>query len=85
LKTVEEAVQPLIEKPDAFCKGKRPDRRRSMKLISAHVTNFRSVENSGEFSVEQVTCLVGKNEADKSATLPSSSLRWDEPAPYKPR
>jgi energy-coupling factor transporter ATP-binding protein EcfA2 len=40
-----------------------------MKLISVHVTNFRSVEDSGPFSVEQVTCLVGKNEAGKSAVL----------------
>ncbi len=40
-----------------------------MKLISVHVTNFRSVEDSGKFSVEQVTCLVGKNEAGKSAVL----------------
>jgi predicted ATP-dependent endonuclease of OLD family len=40
-----------------------------MKLVSVHVTNFRSVEDSGKFSVEQVTCLVGKNEAGKSAIL----------------
>ena len=40
-----------------------------MKLIKAHVTNFRSAEDSGEFSVYQVTCLVGKNEAGKSAIL----------------
>lgn len=40
-----------------------------MKLIKAHVTNFRSIEDSGEFSVEQVTSLVGKNEAGKSAIL----------------
>src|SRR6266436_4516276 len=40
-----------------------------MKLISVQVTNFRSVEDSGKFSVEQVTSLVGKNEAGKSAIL----------------
>jgi len=40
-----------------------------MKLISVHVTTFRAVEDSGKFSVEQVTCLVGKNEAGKSAVL----------------
>jgi predicted ATPase len=40
-----------------------------MKLVKAHVTNFRSVEDSGEFSLEQVTSLVGKNEAGKSAVL----------------
>lgn len=33
------------------------------------VTNFRSAEDSGTFGVEQVTCLVGKNEAGKSAVL----------------
>src|ERR1700686_2267435 len=40
-----------------------------MKLIKAHVTNFRSVEDSEVFPVDQVTCLVGKNEAGKSAIL----------------
>jgi energy-coupling factor transporter ATP-binding protein EcfA2 len=40
-----------------------------MKLNTVHVTNFRSAEDSEEFSVEQVTCLVGKNEAGKSAIL----------------
>ncbi len=40
-----------------------------MKLIKAQVTNFRSVEDSGEFDINQVTCLVGKNEAGKSALL----------------
>ncbi len=40
-----------------------------MKLMTVHVTNFRSAENSEEFDVDQVTCLVGKNEAGKSAIL----------------
>lgn len=40
-----------------------------MKLEKVHVTNFRSVDDSEEFSVEPVTCLVGKNEAGKSAIL----------------
>ena len=40
-----------------------------MRLISAQVTNFRSVEDSKPFDVGQVTCLVGKNEAGKSAIL----------------
>ncbi|RWE22990.1 MAG: hypothetical protein EOS41_22855 [Mesorhizobium sp.] len=40
-----------------------------MRLISAHVTNFRSAEDGGQFDVDQVTCLVGKNEAGKSAVL----------------
>lgn len=40
-----------------------------MKPISARVTNFRSVEDSGDFDVHPITCLVGKNEAGKSAIL----------------
>lgn len=40
-----------------------------MKLETVHVTNFRSAEDSEEFSVGPVTCLVGKNEAGKSAIL----------------
>jgi len=40
-----------------------------MNLIKAQVTNFRSVEDNGEFDIDQVTCLVGKNEAGKSALL----------------
>ena len=40
-----------------------------MKLLSARVTNFRCVEDSGEFGLEQVTCLVGKNESGKTSLL----------------
>ncbi len=40
-----------------------------MKLISAHVTNYRSILDSGEFRIDPVTCLVGKNEAGKTAIL----------------
>jgi predicted ATP-dependent endonuclease of OLD family len=40
-----------------------------MKLENVHVTNFRSVDDSEEFSIDPVTCLVGKNEAGKSAIL----------------
>ncbi|HTT79093.1 MAG TPA: AAA family ATPase, partial [Stellaceae bacterium] len=40
-----------------------------MKLKTVHVTNFRSAENSEPFNIDQVTCLVGKNEAGKSAIL----------------
>ena len=40
-----------------------------MKLEKVQVTNFRSVDDSGEFEVDDVTCLVGKNEAGKSAIL----------------
>ncbi|MEU1813484.1 AAA family ATPase [Micromonospora aurantiaca (nom. illeg.)] len=41
-----------------------------MKLISAHVTYYRSVADSEEFRIEQdVTCLVGKNESGKTNVL----------------
>lgn len=40
-----------------------------MKLKRIHVTNFRSVDDCEEFEVDPVTCLVGKNEAGKSALL----------------
>ena len=40
-----------------------------MKLLSAKVENFKCIEDSSEFSVDQVTCLVGKNEAGKTALL----------------
>jgi len=40
-----------------------------VKLETVHVTNFRSVEDSEEFKIGSVTCLVGKNEAGKSAIL----------------
>ncbi len=40
-----------------------------MKLTKVQVTNFRSVEDSGKFEVGDLTCLVGKNEAGKTAIL----------------
>lgn len=40
-----------------------------MKLKTLRVTNFRSVEDSSQFEVGPTTCLVGKNEAGKSAIL----------------
>jgi predicted ATP-dependent endonuclease of OLD family len=41
-----------------------------MKLTRAKVQNFRSVEDSGEFKFDKhSTCLVGKNEAGKTALL----------------
>jgi len=40
-----------------------------MRLTHIRVTNFKSIEDSGEFSVGDVTCLVGKNEAGKTALL----------------
>jgi predicted ATP-dependent endonuclease of OLD family len=40
-----------------------------MKLISAHITNFRSIEDSNQFEIGELTCLVGKNEAGKTTIL----------------
>ena len=41
-----------------------------MKLAKAQIKNFRSVWDSGEFTLDPaVTCLVGKNESGKTAVL----------------
>ncbi|MDE8349384.1 MAG: AAA family ATPase [Acidocella sp.] len=40
-----------------------------MKLVSAHATNYRNIIDSNSVNVGQTTCLVGKNEAGKSAFL----------------
>lgn len=40
-----------------------------MKLVKVQVQNFQSVRDSGAFDVGEVTCLVGKNEAGKTALL----------------
>lgn len=40
-----------------------------MKLINAHVTEFRSINDSTQFEIGDVTCLVGKNESGKTALL----------------
>ena len=40
-----------------------------MKLKRVRVQEFRSIRDSGEFDLGDVTCLVGKNEAGKTAIL----------------
>ncbi|WP_410617138.1 ATP-dependent nuclease [Amycolatopsis sp. lyj-109] len=41
-----------------------------MRLLSAHITKFKSVTDSGEFTLNgDVTALVGKNESGKTAVL----------------
>jgi predicted ATP-dependent endonuclease of OLD family len=40
-----------------------------MKLIKAQITNYRCVDDSGEFTLHQTTCLVGKNESGKTTLL----------------
>ncbi|MCH8309332.1 MAG: AAA family ATPase, partial [Chloroflexi bacterium] len=40
-----------------------------MKLTRARVTNYRSIDDSGWVSLDNVTCMVGKNESGKTAFL----------------
>lgn len=40
-----------------------------MKLTHFRSTDYKSIEDSGEVTVDQVTCLVGKNEAGKTANF----------------
>ena len=40
-----------------------------MKLTKVHITNYQSIQDSTEFEIGDVTCLVGKNEAGKTALL----------------
>ena len=40
-----------------------------MRLKSVRIRDFKSVFDSGEFETGEVTCLVGKNEAGKTAVL----------------
>ena len=40
-----------------------------MKLITAHATTYRNIVDSNAVDIGQTTCLVGKNEAGKSAFL----------------
>lgn len=65
-----------------------------MQLVRARVTNFRSVEDSGWFDVAQITCLVGKNEAGKTAILqalaglnphPATPFQYDKERDYPRR
>lgn len=55
---------------------------KGMNLEKIHVTNFRSVEDSGEFDMKQVLCLVGKNEAGKTAI--AQALAGLNPHPSTP-
>ncbi len=40
-----------------------------MKLKKAHIREFRSIWDSNPFEIDRVACLVGKNEAGKTAIL----------------
>lgn len=63
-----------------------------MKLVRAQVLNFRSIEDSTAFPIDDLTCLVGKNEAGKSALLealygiaPHSEFLYDRTRDYPRR
>lgn len=40
-----------------------------MKLVKVRIKNFKCILDSTDFSIDQLTCLVGKNESGKSAIL----------------
>jgi predicted ATP-dependent endonuclease of OLD family len=40
-----------------------------MKLEQARITSFRCIDDSEAFRLDQVTCLVGKNESGKTSIL----------------
>lgn len=40
-----------------------------MKLTSVRVQNYKCIDDSGEFSIRNLTCLAGKNESGKTALL----------------
>jgi predicted ATP-dependent endonuclease of OLD family len=63
-----------------------------MKLTKVQVQNYRSVEDSEEFEIGDLTCLVGKNEAGKTTLLnamrglrPSQPFEFDEVIDYPRR
>src|SRR6516165_8132470 len=41
----------------------------SLELKSVRIQNYRSIEDSGIVPIEDITCLVGKNESGKTAFL----------------
>jgi predicted ATP-dependent endonuclease of OLD family len=63
-----------------------------MRLIRARVRNYRSVEDSEESEIRDLTCLVGKNEAGKTALLnalrglrSTTNFSYDETRDYPRR
>jgi energy-coupling factor transporter ATP-binding protein EcfA2 len=52
-----------------------------VKLIEAHATNYRNIIDAGAVPIGQMTCLVGKNEAGKSAFLKAlEGMRSTDPS-----
>jgi energy-coupling factor transporter ATP-binding protein EcfA2 len=65
-----------------------------MRLLRVKVTNYRSADDTGWFDIAQVTALVGKNEAGKSAVLqalaglnphPTTPITFDKERDYPRR
>lgn len=53
----------------------------SLRLIEAHATNYRNIIDADPVAIGQTTCLVGKNEAGKSAFLKAlEGIRSTDPA-----
>lgn len=55
-----------------------------MKIVSLRVKNFRNIIDSGEIGLENLTCIVGKNQAGKTTILqalsaynPSGSYKYN--------
>lgn len=40
-----------------------------MRLIAVRIRDYKCIEDSDRFTIGTVTCLVGKNEAGKTAIL----------------
>ena len=52
-----------------FIKNPQEEFERLMKLIKAQVKNFQNILDSDEFEIDEINCLVGKNESGKTALL----------------
>ena len=50
------------------------DRRKVVRLKSVRVQNYRSIDDSGVVPIDDITCMVGKNEAGKTAFLQALHL-----------
>src|SRR5579859_630640 len=46
-----------------------PGRIGPLELKSVRIQNYRSIDDSGVVPIEEITCLVGKNESGKTAFL----------------
>lgn len=57
-----------------------------MKAVRARVRNFRNIDDSGWFALEQVTAFVGRNEAGKTSLLKAlHKFNPATPEPYDPQ